>query len=192
MGNWKITNSEHKEQPSEDITRLRLDLFSRKASEQSTVPLTSVLKLQYSRSCLVIDYWTNMMGINSREELERHVVENGWVKSRGGDVNMKLVDDTDNLYTYPRNIVKGCSCRKRPCKKCSCTGRGGCSVKVCKCNCFEHLTTDEASSFETEMSEEDLPEDFFEFDEDSDQLEDVLNEDNPLISSESKSELPDI
>ena len=25
------------------------------------------------------------MGINSRAELERQVVENGWVKSRGGD-----------------------------------------------------------------------------------------------------------
>ena len=51
------------------------------------------------------------MGINSRAELERRVVENGWVKSRGGDVTMKLVDDTDTLYTYPRNIVKGGSCR---------------------------------------------------------------------------------
>ncbi len=41
-------------------------------------------------------------------------------------------------------------------------------------------------------SEEDLPEDFFDFDEDSDQLEEMLNEDYPLISSESKSERPDI
>ena len=41
------------------------------------------------------------------------------------------------------------------------------------------------------MSEEDLPEDFFDL-EDSDQLEEVLNEDNPLFSSESESELPEI
>ena len=135
-----------------------------------------------------------VMGINSRAELERHVAENGWVKSRGCDVTMKLVDDTDTLYTYPRNIIKGCSCKKRPCQKCSCADRGGCSVKVCKCNCFENLTTDEAGSFETATSEEDLPDDFFDFDEDSDQLEEVevLNEDNTLISSESESELPDI
>ena len=63
---------------------------------------------------------------------------------------------------------------------------------MCKCNCFQNLTTDEAGTFETATSEEDLPEDFFEFDEDSDALEEVLNEDNPLISSESESELPDI
>ena len=132
------------------------------------------------------------MGINSRAELERQVVENGWVKSRGGDITMKLVDDTDTLYTYPRNIVKGCSCRKRPCQKCSCAARGGCRVKVCKCNCFLNLTTGEAGSFENATSEEDLPEDFFEFDEDSDALEEMLNEDNPLISSESESEVPDI
>ena len=49
-----VVFSDHKESPGEDITRLRLDLFSRKASEQSTVPLTSVLKLQYCRSCLVV------------------------------------------------------------------------------------------------------------------------------------------
>ena len=119
------------------------------------------------------------MGINSRAELERRVVENGWVKSRGGDITMKLVDDTDTLYTYPRNIVKGCSCRKRPCQKCSCAARGGCTVKVCKCNCFQNLTTDEAGTFETATSEEDLPENFFEFDEGSDALEEVLNENNP-------------
>ena len=101
------------------------------------------------------------MGINSRAELERRVVENGWVKSRGGDITMKLVDDTDTRYTYPRYIVKGCSCRKQPCQKCSCAARGGCTVKVCKCNCFQNLTTDEAGTFETATSEEDLPEDFF-------------------------------
>ena len=42
------------------------------------------------------------------------------------------------------------------------------------------------------MSEEDLPEEFFDLDEDSDQQEEMLNEDNPLFSSESESELPEI
>ena len=53
-----VVFSEHKEQPSEDIYNpfeagpvLKKAL---KASEQSTVPLTSVLKLQYCRSCLVV------------------------------------------------------------------------------------------------------------------------------------------
>ena len=41
------------------------------------------------------------MGINSRAQLEGRVVENGWVKSRGGDVTMKLVDDTDTLKDDP-------------------------------------------------------------------------------------------
>ena len=49
-----------------------------------------------------------------------------------------------------------------------------CTVKVCKCNCFQNLTTDEAGTFETATSEEDLPKDFFEFDEDSDALEDTV------------------
>ena len=51
---------------------------------------------------------------------------------------------------------------------------------------------DQAGSNETSMSEEDLPEEFFNLDEDSDQQEEMLNEDNPLFSSESESELPEI
>ena len=62
-----------------------------------------------------------------------------------------------------------------------------------KCHCYENLTTDEAGSNETATSEEDLPEDFFDFeDSDHDQLEEVLDEDNALFSSESESELPEI
>ena len=56
METEETDNCENVERASDEevITRLRLDLFSRKASEQSTVPLTSVLKLQYCRSCLVV------------------------------------------------------------------------------------------------------------------------------------------
>ena len=55
------------------------------------------------------------------------------------------------------------------------------------------MTTDEAGSNETATSEEDLPEDLFDFeDSDHDQLEEVLDEDNVLFSSESESELPEI
>ena len=73
-----------------------------------------------------------------------------------------------------------------------CRGRGGCSVKVCKCNCFANVTTEEADRYETPTSEEDLPEDFFNFDSDSDKPEEGLDEENPVFSSESESELPEI
>ena len=74
-----------------------------------------------------------------------------------------------------------------------CRGRGGCSVKVCKCNCFANVTTEESGRDETQTSEEDLPEDFFDFeDSDSDKPEEGLDEENPVISSESESELPEI
>ena len=81
------------------------------------------------------------MGINSRAELERQVVENGWVKSRGGDVTMKLVDDTRHSVHISEK-----HCKRLFLQKCSYAARGGCKVKVCKCNCFQNLTTDEAGT----------------------------------------------
>ena len=61
------------------------------------------------------------------------------------------------------------------------------------CVVVGNVTTEESGMDETQTSEEDLPEDFFDFeDSDSDKPEEGLDEENPVFSSESESELPEI
>ena len=49
----------------------------------------------------------------NEQDLTGYVLQNGWMKTQEGDLTMKLVDCTDPLYTFPINIIKGCSCKKK-------------------------------------------------------------------------------
>ena len=126
------------------------------------------------------------------------LLENGWKKTVKGDITMKLVDNMDMLYKYPRNIIKGCSCRKRDCTKCSCKARNGCAMKSCRCNCFSEsdLQIDGSDSAECDDEEspmDNIPEDFLDLQSDSDSESMAeINEENAEFSSDSDDELPDI
>ena len=181
-----VIYSDKNESIKDDITRLRIDLFSRKANEQSTIPLFSVLLLQFLRSCLILNYWNDTIHPENEQDLKGYVLQNGWMKTKEGDIIMKLIECKDPFYTYPRNIIKGCSCKKKKCSNCSCRGRNGCSVKMCKCNCFKYTHID---STETESSEEEILDSFYDFEEVVEvETEEVFFEENPVYSSGSESE----
>ena len=181
-----VIYSDKNESIKDDITRLRIDLFSRKANEQSTIPLFSVLLLQFLRSCLIFDYWNDTIQPENEQDLKDYVLQNGWMKTKEGDITMKLVECKDPFYTYPRNIIKGCSCKKKNCLKCSCRCRRFCSVKIYKCNCFKYAHTD---STETESSEDEIPDSFYDFEDvDEVETEEVFFEENLVYSSGSESE----
>ena len=95
---------------AEDVSRLRLDLHSRKPSEKATIPLASVISLQYKRADVIYSYWTgslHAMGQNATA----HIYRNRWEKSKNGEIKLQLVDNTDALYGFPRNVIKGCGCK---------------------------------------------------------------------------------
>ena len=135
--------------PVEDVSRLRLDLHSRKPSEKATIPLASVISLQYKRADVIYSYWTgslHAMGQNATA----HIYRNGWEKSKNGEIKLQLVDNTDALYGFPRNIIKGCGCKIKKCINCSCCKlRNGCSRKTCKCICFNETPSEETGTSTT-------------------------------------------
>ena len=76
--------------PFEDISRLRLDLFSRKANEQATIPLASTIKLQFQRSAAILNYWTGCLPkVTSAKE---YFCSTGWkINIKTGERKIKLL-----------------------------------------------------------------------------------------------------
>ena len=99
--------------PVEDVTRLRKDIFHMFDREQGTCPLASTLKLQYERAKIITKYWACI------KLTEGSLLENGW-KRKDGTVVINLQDENDPLYTIPNRMVKGCTCKKKPCWSCEC------------------------------------------------------------------------
>ena len=113
----------------------------------------------------------------------------GWYEENE-KVAMKLHDKDDMLYKFPREIVKGCSCRKK-CGRCDCKGacsspscetfrltcgckkRGRCSRFTCKnCPCIQLLLAEEEiaqvnpepnESLDSDDEEEDMDDELDEF-----------------------------
>ena len=85
-----------------------------------------------------------------RHNSEEQLLENGWMKCNDKIV-LKLHDATDPLYSFPRDIVKGCSCRKKCGKMCLCNkNRVKCTQQTCRfCLCM--------ASEEAEVNIEDNP-----------------------------------
>ena len=92
--------------------------------EQTTIPLASTLKLQYQRSTIITKYW------NHESQDENDLLNNGWMKLEN-KVKLKLHDDQDTLYSLPREVVKGCKCKKRKCGKCQCDKKEQCNKPTC-------------------------------------------------------------
>ena len=112
-----------------------LDLFSIKACDQVTIPLASIIELQYKRAEAILKYWTGCLPQDL--DAEEYFTLMGWFITKKGEFKIKLVDTSDELYAYPRSIVKGCGCKKKKCTNCLCSReRNGCTSKTCKCSCF--------------------------------------------------------
>ena len=154
--------------PVEDVTRLRKDIFHMFDREQGTCPLASTLKLQYEREKIITKYWACI------KLTEGSLLENGW-KRKDGTVVINLQDENDPLYTIPNRMVKGCTCKKKPCWSCecnpqcrskncltfcftcSCKDRYGCSAITCKkCPCY-HIeeTVSDSDKMDSSSSSDD-------------------------------------
>lgn len=72
------------------------------------------------------------------DNIVNHICSNGWERLKNGEIRLKFVDKNDYLYRFPRDAVKGCTCKAAICKGCSCFKlRNGCSKKTCKtCPCY--------------------------------------------------------
>ena len=163
-------------------SHVRSVIKARRAVENETVPIISVLEHQIRRSLYLTESWIN-------PELDLDPLQSGWELCED-KYSPVLQDKTDQLFTIPIQILKGCSCMKKcsDSRRCGCyksPHRGGCSPISCKkCSCYNkisdqlvdlHIDDVEMQDAETEGMEEDDDE----TDEDSD-----LEEDSDLDQDE--------
>ena len=125
-------------------TQVRSVIKARRAVENETVPLLTVLQYQIKRAFHLADTWIN-------PDSEADPLESGWELSEG-IFSPILQDKTDEKYIIPNEILKGCSCKKKcsDSRRCGCYKspyRSGCSPITCKnCSChsvnlqLDHLT----------------------------------------------------
>ena len=135
-------------------SQVRSVIKARRAVENETVPIMTVLKFQIKRALYLTELW-----INPASEMDP--LENGWELSEGKFCPI-LQDPTDEYFIIPTEILKGCSCKKKcsESRRCSCyksPHRGGCSAISCKnCSCNNvSLGLDHLHIFDVVMDDED-------------------------------------
>ena len=135
--------------------------------ENESIPLPSLLKLQYLRTQFLFSLWTDEKFIGNPED-------NGWIKVNNS-YQMKLLDENDPFYKIPKLMLSGCNCQSK-CTKCKCCrlkqsepnivrkDTEKCSILTCKkCHCFKRqkdgefenlLISTQAQRYLDELSDE--------------------------------------
>ena len=119
--------------------------------ESETIPLQSVLHLQWLRTQYLFKTWTNPDDVEILDPEDF-----GWKKEGDSKYSVILQDKQDPHYSIPLSLLKGCSCKKKTCgKACSCKkdpNRSCCSSITCKfCQCFEENESVEDEDEEMEV-----------------------------------------
>ena len=122
------------DQIDQQIMQDRGIIKAMKGSEEDCIPLPSVIDLQFKRSQLIVKIWTNKV-----EEYELPE-DFGYSRTEQG-LTIQFQDFTDEFYTLPTELLKGCFCKGHCEKRCQCkkdSNRESCSRYTCKhCNCFK-------------------------------------------------------
>ena len=98
----------------------------------------SVLEYHVKRSLYLAEMWIN-------PERDMDPLQHGWELCEE-KISPVLQDKTDELFTLPIEILKGCSCKEKcsECRRCGCyksPHRGACSPISCKnCSCYNVST----------------------------------------------------
>ena len=123
----------------EKIMHFRGLLKAMKGNEKNSIPLPSVLKLQFNRSKYISQFWLGKL-----TEAD-HPEENGW-SILDSKLELKMQDLRDKYYCLPNELLKGCGCKSTVCtKRCQCVKREQkCSRLTCKsCKCFKRQKENE-------------------------------------------------
>ena len=106
-----------------------------------------MISKQFKRSQSITLNWTNRLG-------DRDPSSHGWIDGNNdaaGDPNwvIDIQDTSDQFYSLPLDIIKGCSCRKK-CTSCNCKKlevRGKkCTAVSCRfCECYDRTEAENES-----------------------------------------------
>ena len=107
-------------------------------TEREIIPVPSALHLQYRRTEYIMKMWTG-------EPMDYMFPEDfGYYKDESGQYKITVNDLTDDYYSLPQKVVKGCFCKGTCGGRCQCKKdedrANKCSRFTCKsCHCYKRI-----------------------------------------------------